>query len=145
MGLHAEPITRESRFWEQVNILAKEAFQPEEYLAPSELVKMAESDNFDFLALHGPNPFAATGLLRSCFRPRLKRALRENQPHPQETVSNPVFQKKRAIIMKKWYNENWSDRSWHYGQAHGQKHAEARHQNRQISVPIERGGGLVFR
>lgn len=100
MGLNAEPIIWESRFWEQVNILAKEAFPPEEYLAPSELVKIAESDNFDFLALHEPNPFAATGLLRSCFRPRLKRALRENQPHPQETVSNPVFQKKRAIIMK---------------------------------------------
>lgn len=35
----------------RVNILAKEAFPPEEYLAPSELLKMAQSDNFDFLAL----------------------------------------------------------------------------------------------
>lgn len=51
MVLNAEYVTRESRFWNQVNILAKEAFPPEEYLAPLELVKMAQSDNFDFLAL----------------------------------------------------------------------------------------------
>lgn len=51
MRLNVEPITPESRFWNQVNILAKEAFPPEEYLAPSELVKMAHSDHFDFLAL----------------------------------------------------------------------------------------------
>lgn len=51
MRLNAEHITQKSRFWDQVNILAKEAFPPEEYLAPSELVKMARSDNFDFLAL----------------------------------------------------------------------------------------------
>lgn len=51
MRLNVESITRESRFWDPVNILAKEAFPPEEYLAPSELVKMAQSDSFDFLAL----------------------------------------------------------------------------------------------
>lgn len=51
MRLNVEPITQESRFWHQVNALAKEAFPPKEYLAPSELVKMARSDNFDFLAL----------------------------------------------------------------------------------------------
>lgn len=51
MRLTIEPITQGSRFWKQVNTLAKEAFPPEEYLAPSELVKMAQSDNFDFLAL----------------------------------------------------------------------------------------------
>lgn len=34
-----------------MNILAKETFPPEEYLVPAELVKMAQSDNFDFLAL----------------------------------------------------------------------------------------------
>lgn len=51
MKLNVEPITEQSRFWKQVNTLAKEAFPPEEYLAPSELVKMAGSDNFDFLAL----------------------------------------------------------------------------------------------
>ena len=51
MRLNIEPVTRESRFWDQVNALAKEAFPPEEYLAPSELTKMAEADDFDFLAL----------------------------------------------------------------------------------------------
>lgn len=57
MRLNIEPITLESRFWEQVNILAKEAFPPEEYLAPSELVKMAQSENFDFLALLDEDAF----------------------------------------------------------------------------------------
>lgn len=51
MRLNTEHITQDSRFWERVNTLAKEAFPPEEYLAPSELVKMARSENFDFLAL----------------------------------------------------------------------------------------------
>lgn len=57
MRFNVEPITPESRFWEQVNILAKEAFPPEEYLAPSELVKMAQSDRFDFLALLDKDTF----------------------------------------------------------------------------------------
>ena len=51
MRLNIEPITEESRFWDAANVLAKEAFPPEEYLAPSELVRMARSDCFDFLAL----------------------------------------------------------------------------------------------
>lgn len=51
MRLSIEHITEKSRFWEKVNFLAKEAFPPEEYLAPSELVKMARTDNFDFFAL----------------------------------------------------------------------------------------------
>lgn len=51
MRLNIEHITQESRFWEKVNALAKEAFPPEEYLAPTELVRMAGSENFDFLAL----------------------------------------------------------------------------------------------
>lgn len=57
MKLDIEHITQQSRFWNQVNILAKEAFPPEEYLAPSELVKMACSDNFDFFALLEKNTF----------------------------------------------------------------------------------------
>ena len=51
MKLNTEKITRESRFWQQVNSLAKEAFPPEEYLAPDKLVEMSLADNFDFLAL----------------------------------------------------------------------------------------------
>lgn len=40
-----------------MNALAKEAFPPEEYLAPSELVRMAGSDGFDFLALLDEDKF----------------------------------------------------------------------------------------
>lgn len=57
MKLNIEHITQESRFWDRVNALAKEAFPPEEYLAPSELVKMARSDSFDFLALLDEDTF----------------------------------------------------------------------------------------
>lgn len=49
MKLNTEYITESNRFWEKINTLAREAFPPEEYISPSELVKMAESDNFDFL------------------------------------------------------------------------------------------------
>lgn len=57
MRLNIEHITQESRFWDRLNTLAKEAFPLEEYLAPSELVKMAHSDNFDFLALFDGEKF----------------------------------------------------------------------------------------
>lgn len=51
MRLNIEHITEHCRFWDRVNALAKESFPPEEYLAPSELVKMVRSDSFDFLVL----------------------------------------------------------------------------------------------
>lgn len=57
MRIHTEHITEDNRFWDQVNALAKEAFPPEEYLAPSALVEMAKADNFDFLALTEDNDF----------------------------------------------------------------------------------------
>lgn len=57
MRLNVEPITEQSRFWEKANVLAKEAFPPEEYLAPSEFVKMAKADIFDFPALMDENEF----------------------------------------------------------------------------------------
>ncbi len=57
MKLNTEHITRDSRFWEDVSILAKEAFPPEEYLAPEKLVEMAKADNFDFLALKDGDSF----------------------------------------------------------------------------------------
>lgn len=57
MKLNTEHITQGSRFWDDVNALAKEAFPPEEYLAPSELVKMAEEGGFDFLALTDHDAF----------------------------------------------------------------------------------------
>lgn len=51
MRLQTEPVTPQSRFWDRVNTLAREAFPPEEYLAPAELVDMARAGGFDFLAL----------------------------------------------------------------------------------------------
>ena len=57
MKLNTEHITENSRFWSEVNALAKEVFPPQEYLAPSKLVEMAKADNFDFLALTDNNSF----------------------------------------------------------------------------------------
>ena len=57
MRLNTEHITKNSRFWNDVNRLAKEAFPPEEYLAPEKLAEMAEADNFDFLALKDGDAF----------------------------------------------------------------------------------------
>ena len=57
MKLTAEPITENYRFWEKVNALAKEAFPPEEYMAPAKLAEMAKADNFDFLALTDKGSF----------------------------------------------------------------------------------------
>ena len=57
MKLNVEQITEKSRFWDEVNNLAKEAFPPEEYLAPSKLVDMAKSDGFDFWALTDDDQF----------------------------------------------------------------------------------------
>lgn len=51
MILTTEHITEKSRYWDRVNKLAKEAFPPEEYLAPTKLVEMSKADNFDFLAI----------------------------------------------------------------------------------------------
>lgn len=51
MKLNTEAITPDSRFWENVQTLAREAFPPEEYLAPERLAEMAKEDHFEFLAL----------------------------------------------------------------------------------------------
>lgn len=42
---------------EKINLLAKEAFPPEEYLAPSEMIEMAKDEGFDFLALYDKEVF----------------------------------------------------------------------------------------
>lgn len=57
MELQIEKVTGQGRFWAQVNGLAKEAFPPEEYLAPDELLKMAREDHFDFWALTDQGAF----------------------------------------------------------------------------------------
>ena len=51
MKLNIEAITENSRYWNEVNALAIEAFPPEEYLAPAELVKLAAGGHADFSAL----------------------------------------------------------------------------------------------
>lgn len=58
MKLQTEPINKHHRFWADINALAKEAFPPEEYLAPETLVDMAKSDQFDFWALTENDTFA---------------------------------------------------------------------------------------
>ena len=57
MKLNTERISKESQFWQQINSLAKEAFPPEEYLAPDTLVEMSKADNFDFFTLMDSNVF----------------------------------------------------------------------------------------
>ena len=57
MKLNTEKIIKESRFWHQINSLAKEAFPPEEYLAPDKLVEMSLTDSFDFFALTDSDTF----------------------------------------------------------------------------------------
>ena len=57
MKLNTEKITKGSRFWQQINSLAREAFPAEEYLAPDKLVEMSRADNFDFLALTDNDTF----------------------------------------------------------------------------------------
>lgn len=57
MRLHTEHITKDSRFWNEINALAKEAFPPEEYLEPAKLTEMAKADNFDFLVLKDGEAF----------------------------------------------------------------------------------------
>lgn len=57
MKLNIEQVTQESRFWNQINALAKEAFPPAEYLAPSKLVEMGKADSFDFWALSDRDSF----------------------------------------------------------------------------------------
>lgn len=57
MELNIEPAVEKGRFWQDVNILAKEAFPSEEYIAPSDLVKMAQDEAFDFWILSEQDSF----------------------------------------------------------------------------------------
>lgn len=58
MKLNIEKATKENPFWNQVKLLAKEAFPPEEYLSPEQLLKMSETDGFDFWILSDEDTFA---------------------------------------------------------------------------------------
>lgn len=65
MILKTVPITKKMADFERIKKLAKEAFPPKEYLAPSVLIKMAKSPDFDFLALYDEKELAVPG-----FRPK---------------------------------------------------------------------------
>lgn len=58
MSLKTETITKTSRFWNDVNRLAKEAFPPKEYLSPADTLELAKIVNLDFLALVDGEKFA---------------------------------------------------------------------------------------
>lgn len=57
MKLNIENITETCKYWQEVNALAREAFPPEEYLAPTELVEMANGGNLVFSALLDKDAF----------------------------------------------------------------------------------------
>lgn len=57
MILHAEKITSASPFLPAINALAKEAFPPEEYLSPSQLIDTSQEDGFDFWSLQDGDLF----------------------------------------------------------------------------------------
>ncbi len=55
--MHTVKITKEFKDLQLVESLAKEAFPPEEYLAPSKLIEMSENGEVDFLAIYGGEAF----------------------------------------------------------------------------------------
>ncbi len=55
--MRLERITDNFADMESLNALAKEAFPPEEYLAPTELIDMQEKINLDFWALYDDDRF----------------------------------------------------------------------------------------
>lgn len=55
--LKTMPVAENFADLEKVEALAKEAFPPKEYLAPAQMIEMAKSGGFDFLALYGEDAF----------------------------------------------------------------------------------------
>ncbi len=64
MKLKTECITENYRFWKEVNFLAKEAFPPEEYIAPTKLVEMAKEEDFDFFDLTDDGLFVGFAVVK---------------------------------------------------------------------------------
>ncbi len=56
--MHTINITTEFRDYPSVQRLAQEAFPPEEYMAPSKLIEMAERGEVEFLGLYDEDTFA---------------------------------------------------------------------------------------
>jgi len=52
MALRTIEIAEHFEDLDKVESLAKEAFPPKEYLAPSKLIEMSKDDGFDFYALY---------------------------------------------------------------------------------------------
>lgn len=65
MRFETLPITQGCAVWDRVNILAKEAFPPEEYLPPEQLVEMARAENFDFWALLDGTQFVGFAVVQT--------------------------------------------------------------------------------
>lgn len=52
------PVTKNMADYEKIEKLAKEAFPPAEYIAPSVMIQAAKSPDFDFFALYDEERFA---------------------------------------------------------------------------------------
>lgn len=134
MKLDTEFITENSLYWEEVNILAKEAFPPEEYLAPKKLLEMSETENIDFLALLEKDVFVGYMTVKlykdiaylfflavnSAYRSkgygsRAIEALKERYPDKKQVVdfemvdgnaeNNEQRKKRRSFYMRNGYKE----------------------------------------
>lgn len=57
MKLKTERAVPDGRWWADIQALAREAFPPEEYLAPEKIAEMAEGEAFDFLVLMDEETF----------------------------------------------------------------------------------------
>lgn len=57
MNIILKQIGTDFPYMDSLCVLAKEAFPPQEYIAPQELIKMAQSDEFDFWALYDDECF----------------------------------------------------------------------------------------
>lgn len=57
MILRTIAVTKDFSDIEKVNLLAKEAFPPEEYLSPDTMIEMSKEDDFDFWALYDEDTF----------------------------------------------------------------------------------------
>lgn len=64
MLLDVKAVEINGSFWNEINKLAKEAFPPEEYLAPTKLVEMASKDEVSFLALSHNGSFVGFTVIK---------------------------------------------------------------------------------
>ncbi len=55
--MHTIQITQDFKELQSVETLAKEAFPPEEYLSPADLIQMAESGQVEFMAIYDQDTF----------------------------------------------------------------------------------------